>query len=94
MAFHVLFSRQAKKQLAAIELKQRRMILAWVGSHLEGCENPRGVDGSKQLKGTKAGWRYRVGSYRILATIQDEELVIDVVRVGHRQDVYSDLPKM
>lgn len=94
MGYRVVFTRAAKKQLAAIEASQRKMILAWVVSHLEGCENPRGIEGSKQIKGTSSGWRYRVGSYRILATLQDDELLIEVVRVGHRQGVYNNLPKM
>ncbi len=94
MSYKVVFTRAAKKQLASIEPRQRKLILAWIGSHLEGTENPREIDGSKQLKGTKSGWRYRVGSYRILAMLLDDELVIEVVRVGHRQGVYNNLPKI
>ena len=94
MGYSVVFTNKSKKNLAAIETKQRKMILAWIGTHLEGCTNPRNIEGSKQLKGTEAGWRYRVGSYRILATLKDKELIIEVVRVGHRQGVYNNLPKM
>lgn len=94
MSYHVVFTNKAKKNLASIETKQRKMILAWIGTNLENCSIPRIIEGSKQLKGTKAGWRYRVGSYRILATLKDEELTIEVVRVGHRQGVYNNLPKM
>ena len=94
MAFHVLFTSKAKKQLAAIEKRQAKLIIGWIEKNLEGCMNPRGIEGSKQIKGSQNGWRYRVGSYRILASIIDEDLIIEVVRVGHRQGVYENLPKM
>ena len=94
MAFHVQFTSKAKKQLAAIEKRQAKLIICWIEKNLEGCMNPRGIEGSKQIKGSQNGWRYRVGSYRILASIIDEDLIIEVVRVGHRQGVYENLPKM
>lgn len=44
----------------------------------------------KALSGNKAGfWRYRVGDYRIICDIEDEELVILVVEVNHRSKVYK-----
>jgi len=94
MAYRVTVTKRAKKQLEDIPAKQRQLVLAWIQKNLVGCENPRLVEGSKQIKGTAAGWRYRVGSYRILARIVDSELVIEVVRVGHRQGVYSNLPDL
>ena len=93
MSFQVEWSRAAAKELLSIEKKQRLMILKWVQDNLEGCENPKAIPGSKALRGTKAGWRYRVGSYRILATVNEGRLVIEIVRVGHRQGVYKKLPK-
>lgn len=93
MSFRVEWSRSATKDLLSVEKKQRLMILKWVEENLDGCENPKAILGSKALQGTKAGWRYRVGSYRILATINEGELVIDVVRVGYRQGVYKKMPK-
>lgn len=93
MSYEVEWSRAAIKELLSIEKKQRLMILKWVDDNLTSCENPKAIPGSKALKGTKNGWRYRVGSYRILATINEGELLIEVVRVGHRQGVYKNLPK-
>lgn len=94
MAYRVVFTKRSKKQLEDIPAKQRQLILAWIKRNLVDCENPRLIEGSKQIKGTTSGWRYRVGSYRILARLVDDELVIEVVRVGHRQGVYSNLPDM
>lgn len=94
MSWSVVFTKRAAKQLADIPQKQRLLILAWIEKNLQGCINPRAIDGSKQLKGTDSGWRYRVGSYRILARLDDGNLIIEVVRVGHRQGVYGNLPKL
>ena len=86
MSYQVEWTRAATKELLSIEKKQRLMII-------KGCDNPKAIQGSKALQGTKAGWRYRVGSYRILASIREKVLTIEVVRVGHRQGVYKRLPK-
>lgn len=93
MSYRVEWSRAATKELLAIEKKQRLMILKWVQDNLEACENPKAIPGSKALQGTKEGWRYRVGSFRILASIHEGCLVVEVVRAGHRQGVYKSLPR-
>lgn len=93
MSYSVSWSRAATKQLLSIEKRQRLMILRWVEENLEGCTNPKAILGSKALKGTCSGWRYRVGSYRILVSIDDDMVLIDVLRVGHRQGAYRNLPK-
>ena len=82
------------KDLEKIPKKQRLMILSWINENLSGCENPGNVHGGKRLQGTESGWRWRVGSYRILGRISDDALEIKVVRVGHRQGVYGNLPNM
>ena len=94
MSYTVTWTKRATKQLLAIPKKQRLMILEWAKRNLEGSHNPKTIDGAKMLQGTREGWRYRVGSYRILATIRDEDVIIEIVRVGHRQGVYDNLPKM
>ncbi len=51
------------------------------------ADNPR-PQGYKKLKGIK-GYRIRVGNYRIIYEIIDNELIIDVIAVGHRKDIYE-----
>ena len=56
--------------------------------HLVGCENPRAK--GKGLTANRSGqWRYRIGDYRLICLIQDNELVILALTVGHRSDVYK-----
>ena len=65
----------------------QRILYAWITKNLVHCENPRahGKGLSADLSGM---WRYRVGDYRLIADIQDERVVILVVSIGHRRDVY------
>ena len=94
MKWRVTFSKSATKDLLNIPKKQRLMVITWIRENLNECENPRAVHDGKQLRGTKSGWRWRVGSYRILAQLLDDVIEIKVVRKGHRQGVYGNLPKL
>lgn len=52
-----------------------------------GCDNPR-IHG-KPFTGNHAGrWRYRVGDYRIMAEISDDTIIIYIVNIGHRKNIY------
>ena len=83
----LLFSKKADKQLSRLDPGVRRVLVSWLLQHLDGCEDPR-VFG-KGLVGDKSGiWRYRVGDYRVLCDIKDDELVVLALEVGHRRDVY------
>lgn len=65
-----------------------RSIYAWIGKNLEGCSNPR-LHG-KGLTANRSGqWRYRVNDYRLIAEIQDDVVVILIVRIAHRREVYD-----
>jgi mRNA interferase RelE/StbE len=75
--------RSAQKQLAKIHREDRLPIIEAIRA-LAGDPRPRG---SKKLSGRPA-WRVRVGRYRIIYEIHDKRLVLLVVTVGHRRDVY------
>ncbi|EJO22183.1 plasmid stabilization system protein, RelE/ParE family [Selenomonas sp. FOBRC6] len=65
-----------------------RSIYAWIGKNLEECSNPR-LHG-KGLTANRSGqWRYRVNDYRLIAEIQDDVVVILIVRIAHRREVYD-----
>ena len=64
------------------------MIIAWIRRNLEGCSNPR-LHG-KGLTANRSGqWRCRVNDYRLIAEIQDDVVVILIVRIAHRREVYD-----
>ncbi len=83
----VNITRTAKKSLEKLDRNIQKRILEFLFD-LETLENPR-VKG-KSLKGElKEYWRYRVGDYRILSKIIDNELIILVIDIGHRKDIYN-----
>ncbi|WP_235720619.1 type II toxin-antitoxin system RelE family toxin [Liquorilactobacillus vini] len=66
----------------------QRRIINWLDKHIEGTNDPR-IWG-KSLEGELGSlWRYRVGSYRIIADIQEEIFTVVVVKAGKRNDVYK-----
>ena len=88
MKYRIIFTERAKKQLKKIDKFTASLIIGWLEKNIEGCENPR-IHG-KGLLGNKSGqWRYRVGDYRIICEIKDEEIVVLVLEVGHRRDIYK-----
>lgn len=86
--FHVEFTEKAKKQLKILDKHTAALILGWIRKNLEGCNNPR--QQGKGLSANRSGeWRYRVGDYRIIAEIMDDRIVILVLSIGHRSDMYK-----
>jgi mRNA interferase RelE/StbE len=86
--YEVRFSSKAKKMLKKIDKSQALLILGWIKKNLVESENPRQF--GKALTGELSSyWRYRVGAYRIIAEIKDNELIINLINVGHRKDIYK-----
>lgn len=87
MKYRVEYTRTAVKQLQKMDKMIAVFILSYIEEKLVDCENPRLY--GKALQGhLDDKWRYRVGDYRILAKIEDHLVVITVVEVGHRKDIY------
>lgn len=90
MKYKIVFTERAKKQLKKIDKHTVALIIGWLEKNIEGCENPR-IHG-KGLTANRLGeWRYRIGDYRVICEIRDEEIVILVLEVGHRRNIYKDL---
>ena len=88
MKYKVEFTQRALKELKKIDRHTSALILGWIRKNLENCENPR-LHG-KALSADKSGqWRYRVGDYRLLAEIQDDKIIILILNIGHRRDIYN-----
>lgn len=87
MAWSVEFSASAKRQLARLDRQWQAAILDYLEDEIATLENP--LSRGKPLVGDRKGfWRYRVGDYRILCELRDDELVVLVLVVGHRRGVY------
>ena len=88
MKYHIVFSERAKKQLKKLDKHISTLIVGWLEKNIEGCINPR-IQG-KGLVGNKSGqWRYRIGDYRVICEILDNEVIVLVLEVGHRREIYD-----
>ena len=88
MKYKVEFTQRALKDLKKLDRHTAALIIGWVRKNLENCENPR-LHG-KALTANRSGqWRYRVGDYRLLAEIEDDKIVILILNVGHRREIYN-----
>lgn len=86
--YTVRYEKNAQKALKKMDKHQARLLLSWIEKNLEGTENPR--NHGKGLVGDKSGqWRYRVGDYRLLAHIDDHEILILILEIGHRREIYK-----
>lgn len=88
MTYHVEFTKEALKSLKKLDKHTMLFITAWIRKNLEGCSDPR-IHGKGLTSNRNGQWRYRVGDYRIIADIQDEKILILVLNVGHRRDIYD-----
>ncbi|MBC6429731.1 type II toxin-antitoxin system RelE/ParE family toxin [Nostoc sp. HG1] len=86
MTYQIEISNSAVKQLKKLSTDIRDRINEKI---LDLAENPR-PSGVVKLENTENQYRIRVGNYRVLYEIQDDVLIVKVVRVGHRRDVYRD----
>ena len=85
MIYKIVFKKSAEKELQTLShdviAKMRKAILS-----LERNPFP---NGSKKLKGRKDDYRIRVGNYRIVYQVKKEVLIVYVIKIGHRKDIYQ-----
>ncbi|BAO84052.1 cytotoxic translational repressor of toxin-antitoxin stability system [Serpentinimonas maccroryi] len=87
MAWKVELDPAAERELCRIDPQVARRILVFLHGRVAHLDDPRSI--GKALKGSKLGvfWKYRVGDWRIIASIEDSALRILVVRIGDRKEV-------
>ncbi len=88
MTWSIELGPRAQRQLKQLDPPVARRINRFLFERIARLENPRSIGDA--LKGTEFGdlWKYRVGDYRIIASIEDKLIRILVVRIGHRRQVY------
>jgi len=85
-SYRLEWRKSTKKDLRDIPSRDIQKIIAAVEAL---ADNPY-PSGSKKLSGSKHAYRIRVGDYRIIYDVFSEILIIEVIRVGHRKDIYRD----
>lgn len=88
MAWAVEFDPDAVKDLKKLDKQVQARILEFLRQRLARLDNPREL--GEALAGSKLGnyWKYRVGDWRIICDLQDQRIVVRVLRVGNRREVY------
>lgn len=89
MKYTVEYTKRAIKQLKKLDKQSSALLLGWIEKNLVDCDNPRQF-GKGLTANRKGEWRYRIGDYRLVADIQDDKIVILILNIGHRRDIYKD----
>ncbi len=88
MAYSVELAESAERELSRLDAQQSMRILKFLSERLAKLENPRSI--GEALHGSRLGefWKYRVGDYRLICKIEDDRLLVLVLRLGHRKEIY------
>jgi mRNA interferase RelE/StbE len=88
LVWTIKFDEGAKKDLAKLDKQIAKRITTFLADRIASLDDPRSI--GEALKGSKLGdfWKYRVGDYRIVASIEDGALRVLVVKIGNRREVY------
>jgi mRNA interferase RelE/StbE len=85
MAWKIEFDRAALKEL---DKPVARRILKFLNDRVGKLDDPRKI--GARLQGTLSEfWKYRVGDYRLICSLENNRLVVLVLRIGHRREVYK-----
>ena len=88
MAWTIEYNAAARKSVEKLDREVRKRIKRFLEERVALLEDPRQIGDA--LKGKALGhlWRYRVGDYRVLCDIQDNKLIVLVVDIDHRKQIY------
>jgi len=80
---------EADRQLDKLDPQVAKRILKFLNQRVRTLDNPRSI--GEALRGSKLGefWKYRVGDHRLICSIEDRRVLILVLRIGHRREVYE-----
>ena len=89
MAWVIELDRAAERELDKLDPQAARRILTFLYERLSLLEDPRSI--GQALSGAKLGsfWKYRLGDYRLISSIEDKRLVVLILKVGNRREVYQ-----
>ena len=88
LAWQIEFDSEAESDLRKIDREMQRCILRYLREKIATERDPRrfGAPLRRELSGL---WKYRLGDYRIICRIEDKKVVVYVIRIGHRKDIYK-----
>lgn len=89
MAWRIEFSEGAKKSLGRLDRQVASRIVRFLSERVAALDDPRSI--GEALTGSTLGefWKYRVGDWRLVCSIQDDKVVVYVLKIGNRREVYK-----
>ena len=88
MTYRLLISDDVRKNIKKMDNHLGLMLARDMKAKLDGLENHRSI--GKALVGQYKGlWRYRIGAYRVICDIRDDELIVVAIDIGHRKNIYK-----
>jgi mRNA interferase RelE/StbE len=87
-AWRIEFADDARKDIKKLGHAEAKRIRNFLRDRVAGSSNPRQL--GLALTGSRLGglWRYRIGDYRVICELQDNKLVVLVIEIGHRREIY------
>jgi mRNA interferase RelE/StbE len=88
MAWKVELSATAERELNKLDRQHSKRLLKFLQERIATLDDPRGA--GKALQGSRLGefWKYRLGDYRLICKIEEKLLLVLVLRIGHRKEIY------
>lgn len=86
--YNVELSERFKKEFLKLDKYTQKIIRSWINKNLVECQNPRQY-GKGLTANRKGQWRYRIGDYRLICEIEDENMIILALTIGHRRSIYK-----
>ena len=86
--YEVVLSERFKREFRKFDKYTQNILRSWINNNIVDCKDPR-LHGKSLTGDMKGLWRYRIGDYRMICEIRDDELVILAITIGHRRKVYD-----
>ena len=88
MKYTLVITDDFEKQFRKLDRSVQVIVAKWIKKHLENCDDPK-ASGKALTENLKGYRRYRIGDYRLLVEIKDDELVIVAISIAHRSEIYN-----
>ena len=88
MAWSIEFDPDARRELEKLDKSVSDRILKFLRERVAVLDDPRSI-GERLHVPLRQYWKYRVGDYRLICSLKDDRLVVIVIRIGHRREIYK-----
>jgi mRNA interferase RelE/StbE len=88
MAYQIELSTEVVRQLQGLDPQHTKRITKFLRDRVAKLENPRSIGQALHGSRLREFWKYRVGDYRLICKLEDDRLLVLVLQIGHRKEIY------